>query len=69
FSRIFEKIQAYLKSGDCYQINLAQRFKAEFSRIFRCSWLCSYLTASRFVARTLHLLAFRLGAAGIALSD
>lgn len=24
----FEQIQAYLKSGDCYQINLAQRFSA-----------------------------------------
>ncbi|MEC8225141.1 MAG: chorismate-binding protein, partial [Pseudomonadota bacterium] len=31
YSEKFEKIQAYLKSGDCYQINLAQRFKAEFS--------------------------------------
>lgn len=26
----FEKIQAYLKSGDCYQINLAQRFSAQY---------------------------------------
>lgn len=26
----FEKVQAYLKSGDCYQINLAQRFNASF---------------------------------------
>lgn len=31
YSEKFEKIQAYLKNGDCYQINLAQRFKAEFS--------------------------------------
>ncbi|MCF6435099.1 aminodeoxychorismate synthase component I [Pseudoalteromonas sp. MMG022] len=27
----FEKIHQYLLSGDCYQINLAQRFSAEFS--------------------------------------
>ncbi|WP_105168651.1 aminodeoxychorismate synthase component I [Pseudoalteromonas sp. T1lg23B] len=27
----FEKIQEYLLSGDCYQINLAQRFSAKFS--------------------------------------
>lgn len=27
----FEAIQAYLRSGDCYQINLAQRFCADFS--------------------------------------
>lgn len=27
----FEQIQAYLKSGDCYQINLAQRFSASFT--------------------------------------
>ncbi|MFC3032353.1 aminodeoxychorismate synthase component I [Pseudoalteromonas fenneropenaei] len=27
----FAQVQAYLKSGDCYQINLAQRFSAEFS--------------------------------------
>ena len=26
----FSKIQAYLKSGDCYQINLAQRFEAQY---------------------------------------
>lgn len=26
----FAQIQAYLKSGDCYQINLAQRFSASF---------------------------------------
>ncbi|USD66438.1 aminodeoxychorismate synthase component I [Vibrio sp. SCSIO 43136] len=26
----FEKVQAYLQSGDCYQINLAQRFSAEY---------------------------------------
>lgn len=26
----FDKIQAYLQSGDCYQINLAQRFNAGF---------------------------------------
>ena len=27
----FSHIQAYLKSGDCYQINLAQRFSAQYS--------------------------------------
>jgi len=27
----FEQIQAYLQSGDCYQINLAQRFSAGFT--------------------------------------
>lgn len=27
----FDKIQAYLQSGDCYQINLAQRFSADFT--------------------------------------
>lgn len=27
----FAQIQAYLHSGDCYQINLAQRFQSEFS--------------------------------------
>ncbi|USD33605.1 aminodeoxychorismate synthase component I [Vibrio sp. SCSIO 43145] len=27
----FEQVQEYLRSGDCYQINLAQRFKAEYS--------------------------------------
>ncbi|AJJ02665.1 aminodeoxychorismate synthase, component I [Yersinia pseudotuberculosis IP 32953] len=26
----FRQIQAYLRSGDCYQINLAQRFSAEY---------------------------------------
>lgn len=26
----FEKVQAYLQSGDCYQINLAQRFQADY---------------------------------------
>ncbi|WP_086984212.1 aminodeoxychorismate synthase component 1 [Vibrio aphrogenes] len=26
----FHAIQAYLRSGDCYQINLAQRFKAQY---------------------------------------
>ncbi|MGX1114249.1 para-aminobenzoate synthetase component 1 [Pseudoalteromonas sp. MBR-15] len=31
YTEKFEQIQAYLKSGDCYQINLAQRFSAEFS--------------------------------------
>ena len=26
----FEKIQQYLRSGDCYQINLTQRFEAQY---------------------------------------
>ncbi len=26
----FDRVQEYLKSGDCYQINLAQRFKAQY---------------------------------------
>ncbi|SFC64040.1 para-aminobenzoate synthetase component 1 [Pseudoalteromonas denitrificans DSM 6059] len=26
----FDQVQAYLKSGDCYQINLAQRFSAQY---------------------------------------
>ncbi|NGN99420.1 aminodeoxychorismate synthase component I [Grimontia sp. S25] len=26
----FDRVQAYLKSGDCYQINLAQRFEAPY---------------------------------------
>ena len=30
YSDKFAKIQAYLKSGDCYQINLAQRFAAQY---------------------------------------
>ena len=31
YEKKFDKIQAYLKSGDCYQINLAQRFSAEYN--------------------------------------
>ncbi|MEH6395765.1 aminodeoxychorismate synthase component I [Pseudoalteromonas sp.] len=30
YSDKFARIQAYLKSGDCYQINLAQRFSAQY---------------------------------------
>lgn len=30
YQQKFEKVQAYLKSGDCYQINLAQRFSATY---------------------------------------
>ena len=30
YSKRFNQVQDYLKSGDCYQINLAQRFKANF---------------------------------------
>ncbi len=26
----FDKVQAYLQSGDCYQVNLAQRFQAKY---------------------------------------
>ena len=28
YSAAFDKVQAYLQSGDCYQVNLAQRFSA-----------------------------------------
>jgi para-aminobenzoate synthetase component 1 len=31
YSKRFDAVQAYLKSGDCYQINLAQRFKAQYN--------------------------------------
>ena len=31
----FDKVQAYLQSGDCYQINLAQRFSASYKG---CEW-------------------------------
>lgn len=31
YNEKFEKVQAYLRSGDCYQINLAQRFEANYS--------------------------------------
>ncbi len=27
----FRQVQAYLHSGDCYQVNLAQRFHATYS--------------------------------------
>ncbi|BBN82065.1 aminodeoxychorismate synthase subunit I [Pseudoalteromonas sp. A25] len=30
YNEKFEQIQCYLKSGDCYQINLAQRFSAKY---------------------------------------
>ncbi|EGU49707.1 para-aminobenzoate synthase component I [Vibrio orientalis CIP 102891 = ATCC 33934] len=30
YSDKFAKVQEYLRSGDCYQINLAQRFKAQY---------------------------------------
>jgi para-aminobenzoate synthetase component 1 len=26
----FARVQAYLQSGDCYQVNLAQRFQATY---------------------------------------
>ncbi|VEB07740.1 para-aminobenzoate synthase component I [Klebsiella pneumoniae] len=26
----FRQVQAYLHSGDCYQVNLAQRFQASY---------------------------------------
>lgn len=28
YARAFDKIQAYIRAGDCYQVNLAQRFSA-----------------------------------------
>lgn len=31
YSQKFEQVQDYLRSGDCYQINLAQRFHASYS--------------------------------------
>lgn len=31
YSQKFEQVQNYLQSGDCYQINLAQRFEASYS--------------------------------------
>jgi para-aminobenzoate synthetase component 1 len=31
YEAAFDKIQAYIKAGDCYQINLAQRFSAQAS--------------------------------------
>tara|TARA_Y100000748_G_scaffold156822_1_gene131275 strand:- start:18028 stop:19377 length:1350 start_codon:yes stop_codon:yes gene_type:complete len=31
YAEAFERIQHYIHAGDCYQINLAQRFSAEFS--------------------------------------
>jgi para-aminobenzoate synthetase component I len=30
YRRAFERIQAYIQAGDCYQVNLAQRFSAAF---------------------------------------
>ena len=30
YAQKFEKVQSYLRSGDCYQINLAQRFSASY---------------------------------------
>lgn len=30
YAEKFSQVQEYLKSGDCYQINLAQRFKAQY---------------------------------------
>lgn len=30
YQQVFEKIIQYLKAGDCYQVNLAQRFEADF---------------------------------------
>jgi para-aminobenzoate synthetase component I len=31
YSQKFDQVQSYLRSGDCYQINLAQRFAASYS--------------------------------------
>lgn len=30
YRKKFDRVQAYLQSGDCYQVNLAQRFQASF---------------------------------------
>ncbi len=35
YAQQFAKIQDYLRSGDCYQINLAQRFSAQYQG---CEW-------------------------------
>ena len=40
----FSRVKDYLHSGDCYQINLAQRFKAEYTG---CEWQ-AYQTLERF---------------------
>lgn len=31
YQQAFERIQAYIQAGDCYQVNLAQRFSARYS--------------------------------------
>jgi para-aminobenzoate synthetase component 1 len=31
YGRAFERIQQYIRAGDCYQINLAQRFHSQFT--------------------------------------
>ena len=43
YSRAFASIQDYLKAGDCYQVNLAQRFSAAASG----DALCAYLSFRR----------------------
>lgn len=30
YAEKFSRVQAYLHSGDCYQVNLAQRFRAAY---------------------------------------
>ena len=30
YAEKFSRVQAYLQSGDCYQVNLAQRFRAAY---------------------------------------
>lgn len=34
----FQRVQEYLRAGDCYQINLAQRFSASFEGSIRAAW-------------------------------
>lgn len=43
YSEKFDIIQEHIKSGDCYQINLAQRFKAQYQG---CEWQ-AYLKLSK----------------------
>ncbi len=35
YAEAFDRIKNYIREGDCYQVNLAQRFSAEFEG---CSW-------------------------------
>lgn len=43
YLRSLARIQAYLQAGDCYQVNLAQRFSAHFSGSTLGAWLALQL--------------------------